>query len=110
MGCAASPSEKELYGWSRACTGFHAGIAVRHGRCPHIGGQFQDVSLHASAPQTALRAVWRPKESNFCQKSVLRRLHDWQISMPQRHEYHWTRSIASSAVSTATVVNNNHSM
>ena len=30
--------------------------------------------------------------------------------MPQRQEYHWTRSIASSTVSTATVVNNSHSM
>ena len=35
---------------------------------------------HAAAPQTALRAVWRSTESNFCPKSVLRRLHDWQIS------------------------------
>ena len=33
-----------------------------------------------------------------------------QTSMPQRQEYHWTRSMASSTVSTATVVNNSHSM
>src|SRR5207249_4827091 len=33
-----------------------------------------------------------------------------QTSMPQRQEYHWTRSMAASTVSTATVVNNSHSM
>src|SRR6266446_4893748 len=33
-----------------------------------------------------------------------------QTSIPQRHEYHWTRSMATSTVSTATVVNSSHSM
>ena len=33
-----------------------------------------------------------------------------QTSMPQRHEYHCTRSMASSTVSTATVVNSSHSI
>lgn len=33
-----------------------------------------------------------------------------QTAMPQRHEDHGTRSIASSAVSTATVVNHTHAM
>ena len=55
-------------------------MAVRQVVFPIIGGQLKGIGRHASPPQTALWAVWERKESNFSQKSVLRRLHDWSIS------------------------------